>query len=173
VRHVVEQRIREAFSGVTLGSGISLHQAAVIDNYGEAVTEEEFSLLPLSEETENWTHVTFDELESDNVAHLDPEGFRFYLPAFMISVLDDYDASSMRVIGTLNALYPKDHVYEYHMPRYNELSYEQKQSVACFLEALPQLVQLHDEDKTLVEQAMSYWTPFLPIVQSVGGAHEG
>jgi hypothetical protein len=170
MRQAVEQGIRKAFSGVTLGSGISLRQAAVIDNYREGVTDEQFSLLPLSEETKKWDHVTFEELESDNIAHLDPEGFRFYLPAFMISVLDAYDACSMRVIGTLSALYPKDHLAEYHMSRYDCLSYEQKQAVACFLEALPKLVQLIDEDRKIVERAMGYWTTYLPIFRAARGA---
>jgi hypothetical protein len=165
-RQNIEQRIRDAFAEVTLGNGVSLHQAQVIDNYGDGVTEEQFSRLPLSEETERWDRVAFEELESDNVAHLDPEGFRFYLPAFMISILDEYDASSMRVIGTLSALYPKNEDAGYHMPRYNLLSYEQKQAVACFLDALSELVPLDREDETIVGRAMGYWAQFLPVIRS-------
>lgn len=161
-RDAIEQKIRKAFSGVTLGSGISLRQAAVIDNFGDAVTDEEFS-LPLSEETTNWNHVTFAELERGNVAHLDPLGFRFYLPAFMISLIDAYDSPSMRVIGTLSALYPRDHIAEYYMQRYECLSYEQKQAVACFLQVLPELVELDPEDTKIVERALNYWNVFLPV----------
>lgn len=169
-RQAVEGRIRDAFAGVALGSGISLRQAQVIDNYyGEGVTEEEFSRLPLFEETERWDRVTVEELESDNVAHLDPEGFRFYLPAFMISVLDEYVPTSMRVIGTLSALYPKEHVAVYHMPRYDLLTYPQKQAVAVFLDALPSLVALDGEDRTIVERAMRHWRQFLPILRSPEG----
>jgi hypothetical protein len=171
-RQAVEDRIRAAFAGVRLENGVSLHQAQVIDNYGEGVTQAEFARLPLSEETERWDHVTFQELESDNIAHLDPEGFRFYLPAFMISVLDDYVCSSMRCIGTISALYPKEHVLGYHMPRYNLLTYEQKQAVACFLEALPELLALDGEDRTIVERARRFWDQFLPIVRATGSAHE-
>jgi hypothetical protein len=166
LRQEVEQRIRNAFSGITLGSGISLRQAAMIDNYGEGVTDEQFSLLPLSEETIKWDQVTFEELESDNVAHLDPDGFHFYLPAFMISVIDVYDPCSMRVIGTLSALDPRDDDAGYHMPRYDLLSYQQKQAVTCFLDTLPKLVQLHDEDKKIVERARCYWTTYLATSQA-------
>jgi hypothetical protein len=162
-RDAVEQKIRKAFSGVTLGSGISLRQAAVIDNFGDGVTDEAFSLLPLSEETTNWNHVTFAELESDNVAHLDPLGFRFYLPAFMISLIEAYDSSSMRVIGTLSALYPRDHIAEYYTQRYECLSYEQKQAVACFLQVFPELVELDREHTKIVERALDYWNVFLPV----------
>jgi len=171
-REAVERRIRDAFAGVILGNGISLRQAQVIDNYGEGVTEIEFARIPLSEETQHWNRVTPEELESDNVAHLDPEGFRFYLPAFLISLLDGYDAASMRVIGTLSALYPKEHVREYHMPRFDLLTYEQKQAVAVFLDALPSLVPLDGEDGTIVERAMRYWRQFLPIVPVPQGRRE-
>lgn len=166
LRQEVKQRIRKAFSGIALGSGISLRQAAVIENYGEGVTDEEFSRLPLSEETTKWNQVTFEELESGNVAHLDPDGFRFYLPAFMISVIDVYDQCSMRVIGTLSALEPRDHEAEYHRPRYDCLSYQQKQAVTFFLDTLPKLVQLDDEDKQIVERAMCYWTTYLASSQA-------
>jgi hypothetical protein len=141
---------------VTLGDGVSLRQAQVIDNYGEGVTPSEFARLPLSEETERWDRVPLQELESDIVAHLDPEGFRYYLPAFIISLLDDYVSWSMRCIGTLSALNPKECAAGYHMPRYNLLTYEQKQAVACFLEALPDIVTLEGEDRiSLSEQCAS------------------
>src|SRR5215469_15804011 len=48
-----------------------------------------------------------DELERNCIAHLDALGFRYYIPALMLSVLDHYEPLSMRVIGTLAGLYPK------------------------------------------------------------------
>ncbi|HXO88320.1 MAG TPA: DUF6714 family protein [Candidatus Acidoferrales bacterium] len=54
-----------------------------------------------------WSQVTLDELERDCTAHLDALGFRYYIQALMLSVLDRYEPSSMRVIGTLAGLYPK------------------------------------------------------------------
>jgi hypothetical protein len=172
VRADVEQGIREAFRGVTLGGGTSLRQAQVIDNYGEGVTDEEFDRLPLSEITQSWELVPWDELESDNVAHLDPEGWRYYIPAFMLSVLEKYEGASMRVIGTLSSLYPKDDVAAYYAPRYNLLTFEQKRAIARFLEALPSLVQLGYEDSKVVERALKkYWRPYLPLIK-VGGHHD-
>jgi hypothetical protein len=164
-RASLEKIIRAAFAGVTLGDGISLRQAQVIDNYGEGVTDEEFADLPKSEVTDCWEEVSLEALESDNVAHLDPLGFRYYIPAFMLSVLEQYESASMRVIGTLSALYPKRQVAEYHMPRYNLLTYEQKQAIACFLEALPALVELEGEDRKVVERALRYWRQFLPVAR--------
>lgn len=160
-RELLVLRIRSAFAGVTLGKGVSLRQAKVIDDFGNGVTPDEFARLRLSEQTQHWDRVSLAELERDNVAHLDPEGFRFYLPALMISVVDHYDASSMRVIGTLSALYPRQTLAEYHLPRYDLLTREQKQAVAYFLYALAKLVALDVDDCTIVDRAMRYWAPFL------------
>lgn len=161
LREVVERDLRMAFAGVTLGRGTSLRQAVVIDNYGKGVSDSEFEMLPQKEVTDAWDQVPFSELESDNVAHLDLEGYRYYLPAFLISVLDNYNPLSMRVIGTLGCLYPKDLMNEYHLPRYNFLSLEQRVAVAQYLEALPRLVPLDDDDLELVQKAQEkYWGQF-------------
>lgn len=50
-RATTEKLIRTAFAGVTLGNGISLRQAQVIDRYGEDVTDAEFDALPRQEVT--------------------------------------------------------------------------------------------------------------------------
>jgi multidrug efflux pump subunit AcrB len=61
-------------------------------------------------------NASHDELEHNCIAHLDALGFRYYIPALMLSVLNRYDASSMRVIGTLGGLYPKkDSLWEHAM----------------------------------------------------------
>jgi len=48
-----------------------------------------------------------DELEIKSLAHLDALGFRYYIAALMLSVLDRYESSNLRVIGTLSGFYPK------------------------------------------------------------------
>ena len=85
---------------------MSLRQAQVADRYGEGVTDAECEALPRGEVTNSWAGVSFSELERDCVAHLDNEGLRYYLPALMLSLLSNYDPASMRVIGTISALYP-------------------------------------------------------------------
>jgi hypothetical protein len=170
LRDLVEDRIRRAFDGVTLGDGVSLRQAEVIDRHGEGVTDEEFAKLPLAEVTKQWDQVPFSELERGNVAHLDPDGFRYYIPALMLSVLSKYDSCSMRVIGTLSSLYPNGDSLAYYKLRYDALSFEQKRAIACFMQALPKLVPLWNEDIKVAERAMRYWREFLPIV--IAGAEQ-
>ena len=80
----------------------------------------------------------------------------------MLSVLANYDNASMRVIGTLSALYPKPDSWEYHMNRYSELSREQKHAVALFVSSLPNLIELDREDRIIMERALEkYWREYL------------
>jgi SAM-dependent methyltransferase len=111
---------------------------------------------------DDWSRVSRRELERDCVAHLDAEGLRYYLPALMLSVLEDYDSTSMRVIGTLAALYPKAGTLKSDVERYHPLTLDQRKAVAEFLTALPRLVELGHEDATVVERALrNYWRQFV------------
>jgi hypothetical protein len=135
IRSAVESELRKAFHGVTLGRGMSLNQAQFFDGFPDLSTH---SVPGHQGITHDWSRVSLDELELDCVAHLDALGFRYYIPALMLSVLDNYDSSSMRVIGTLGGLYPKknDGSWEYHMHRYSLLSPAQKAAIARFLRDL-------------------------------------
>jgi hypothetical protein len=158
-RTAIEAQIRAAFAGVTLGKGTSLRQAQVADRYGEGVTEAEYKALPRAELTNSCADVSFSELERDCVAHLDNDGLRYYLPALMLSLLSNYDPASMRVIGTISALYPAAIGPE---RRYTYLTDDQHQAVAFFVEALPRLVALTTEDSKRVSRALrNYWGRFV------------
>lgn len=161
-RSIIALGIRNAFQGVQLGAGTSARQTEVIDRYGEGCTPSQFAAIPLQEVTNNWTSIPSGELERVQVAHLDAEGFRYYLPALMLSILENYDSSSLRVIGTLLALYPKHEHWDYHMERYKKLSDAQKSAIAAFLSGLTSSVALSTEDQKLVIRSMrNYWDQFL------------
>jgi hypothetical protein len=162
----VIRAIESAFCGVTLEGGTSLKQARVADRYGEGVTDEQFAALPLTENVDDWRKLSVSDFEPDPcVAHFDAEGLRYYLPALMISVLQDYNPSSMRVIGTLSSLYPKRDAWPYHMERYKLLNDAQRRAIAVFVQALPTLVSLNTEDSTRMRRALEYyWKRWLPLV---------
>jgi len=162
IRGAVERNIRAAFRGVTLGAGITLRGAQLIDG-GSASSGEQTQPFTGGEIIDDWELVQLGELDRDSVAHLDALGFRYYIPALMLSVLKHYDSSSMRVIGTLTGLYPKkDNAWEYHMQRYSLFDATQKTAIAQFLEALPKLVDLDSTDKSTAERAVrDYWGKYL------------
>jgi hypothetical protein len=162
-RRAVEVEIRVAFRGIALGRGISLRQARFADRFEDAAWNAHSDSLGQGEIKDDWSKVPMDELESDCIAHLDALGFRYYIPALMLSVLDHYESSSMRVIGTLSGLYPKkDSSWKYSMSRYSLLNAAQKIAIARFLAALPELVELGFQDQKIVPRALrNYWGEFL------------
>ncbi len=162
-REHLEREIRAAFAGVTLGRGVSLRQAEALDDYCNNISEQAYRELPLSEVTGAWDAVPSAELERNNVAHLDPEGWRYYIPALMLSVLRHYEPASLRVIGTLSSLYPKHKPDSYDLLRYDLLNDQQKQAIAHYLDALPNLLPLNWQDSKVVERALrNYWKQYLP-----------
>jgi len=72
LRRTVEDRIRAAFHAVALGRGVSSRQAQAIDSGARSASSD-------IEETNDWAQITLDELERDCIAHLDAEGFRYYI----------------------------------------------------------------------------------------------
>jgi hypothetical protein len=155
--------MRTAFAGVTLGNGVSLRQAQVADRLSEGVSKADFDALPRHEITDDWSRVPFEELERDCVAHLDPEGFRYYLPALMLSVLSSYDSASMRVIGTIMALHAKPLHRDYQERRFAIMTDAQLGAIAVFMTALPELVDLEIDDRKRVTRSVeNYWRRYLP-----------
>ena len=163
IRRTLESDVQMSFRGVDLGGGISLRQAQFADHYRDDVTNANSVSHGPREIVDDWSKVPLDELERDCIAHLDAAGFRYYIPALMLSVLNHYDSTSMRVIGTLSGLYPKKgDGWEYDMQRYSLLNHVQKTAIARFLAALPKLVELDLADQKIVSRALrNYWGEYL------------
>jgi len=82
--------IVRAFDGVTLGYGITLHEAIAIDDYK---TQEERMAARRLDKERQWQDVSAAALlECESaLSFLDESGFRYYLPAFMVKGLEDWD----------------------------------------------------------------------------------
>ncbi len=74
----------EAFSGVTLGSGVGLLEADGLDNYA---TEQQLAEYRANDEKLDWTALPLKSLNaySSSLSFFDAEGMRFHLPAFLIT----------------------------------------------------------------------------------------
>lgn len=110
--------------------------------------------------TNNWKEIPVSQLdEAECLAHFDRRGFKYYIPALMLRLLENYDPTSMMTIGTLSILYPKTKDWD-HL--YSRLTKQQYQAIALYLQSLPNLVELDTEDKTVVERAFNnYWLKYL------------
>jgi hypothetical protein len=158
-RHKIEAAIREAFAGVHLGGGVSLVEAEAIDGYYERMSLAEAHRLRQFEITDNWTALATSELDSENLAHLDPEGLRYYLPAFMLRVLDDYQPGEMWCIGTMARLDQRDpHPFGF----IELLTNAQRAAIAAYVEALPELVELDYQDAAIIDRSLAQvWRAYI------------
>lgn len=132
------EAIRIAFFGVPRG-GISIHEAEVIDSYGSAEEREEARRL----DTEtSWDRVPDLDIENCTTAlcHLDPDGWRYYIPAYMIWSLRHFRVNDSNVsdftIYTFDPSASDRGVREYNLARYRLLDDAQSRAVCRFLRYL-------------------------------------
>jgi len=105
--YVVNQ-IGDAFSGVSLGNGVSLNEANVIDAYG---TQEERAAAREQDERHDWQRIADEDIEDrpSVLCFMDDEGLRFHLPAYMRYTLRRYrESKSMSVDSTIYQLVNPD-----------------------------------------------------------------
>ncbi len=130
------EQITKAFDGVSRDNGVSLHEARAIDDYegesGRAAARQK--------DTESrWQDVPVQWLEefSDVFHFFDAKGFRYYLPAYMIWAIKNYQITKSNSLDMM--IYSLD-VYEdkdfpdydpYH--RFRLFNQEQVKAVAAFL----------------------------------------
>lgn len=175
-RAVIEAALREAFAGVTLGGGVSLRQAALLDATDEEAEAGEIARARTGEVIDDWAAIPAAELARDNIAQLDAAGLRYYLPALAIWLLDRYDDAAGRladegvgltVIGVLGALAPSDLFADELYEVYDGFTAAQRAALAAYVAALPALVHLEPSDAERVAVAIDeYWSQFSPA----GGA---
>ena len=155
----LKKLINEAFKNVTLEDGVSLHQAEVMDNYGEGVTAKEFEMLPESEITNDWATISASELNNHlYLVYMDAKGFRYYIPAFMMNALNEYEDGYV----VFNLLPEKGDLWEYKMAQYALLDDDQRKAIAQFLQWAPYLLDFDLMDEMDAENALkNYWHQYL------------
>ena len=165
----LQELMKAAFYSVTLDGGMSIRQAEVCDNYGtdnegRQVTDADFAAIPRSEITDDWTSIPLAELERyPYLAYLDAKGFRYYIPAFLLSLFEDAQGTSMRVISTLPSVRPTRDLWLHHMQQYELLSEAQRSAIATLLFYLQDYPRLDTSDRHIVSAALqTYWSQYLP-----------
>lgn len=103
-RRELLRQIEEAFAGVELGDGVSLHETIVIDDYG---TAEERSEARRHDEKHDWRKLIDDPelLAVHGIGgpnFFDDRGFRFHLPAYLsVAVVDLYREDADVILGSV------------------------------------------------------------------------
>src|SRR5262245_7669952 len=122
--------IEEAFRGVQLGDGVSLHETVIIDNYGGP---EARAAAREPDEKHDWRRLVGDpELVRisgvGGLSFYDAAGLRFHLPAYLSLAVIDFDrVDAGNVLESL--LFHLTHFSEYNVGRLSVLDSAQRQCV--------------------------------------------
>jgi hypothetical protein len=165
----IEAEISRSFAGVTRDGGTTLHEAEVIDAYG---SEAERAAARELDKDRRWQDVPdhLIETHSDTLCFVDPKGFRYYLPAYMVWALRHFQTSDSfsvnHVIYSLTireGFYTKkklnDEMREWNLERFRLFTDDQARAICCFLRFMAD-----QEDHVDVCQALQaldgYWGGF-------------
>lgn len=149
--------IRMAFENVQRGNGVSLREADVIDGYG---TQEERKEARAKDTENSWQGVPHEDIEHFSwvFPFLDPVGFRYYIPAYMIWCLH-HDSDS--VDATICALKAHENVKHKtkESARIEIFNTEQSKAIAMFLACM---IQCDRCDQRVAKRTFDkYWSKFL------------
>ena len=154
----VIEAIRLAFANVPRGS-ISLHEAEVIDDYG---SEEERAEARRLDTESSWDRVPDSHIEecTSALCHLDPHGWKYYVPAYMIWTLGHFGASDSVVpeftIYTFDPSVNDPRLREYSMERFRLLDSAQSGAVCRFLRYIADRFAFRQANEALA----AYWARF-------------
>jgi hypothetical protein len=152
--------IERAFSGVLLEGGIGIHEANVIDDYGDEDQRRQ-ARLGDSKSWVGWQDIPDDTLRRHytTFCFVDSKGFKYLIPAYMRFVLRNYEEDgSASIDSTIYALAPDN----YNFDGFAELlTLQQKRAIKKFLEFL--ILDVGDDlvDASAASTAYeSYWCQF-------------
>jgi len=163
--------IEEAFRGVELGDGVSLHETVVLDDYGGP---EERRAARVADEKHDWrTLVGGPELirptsmdgrtaGMGGLSFYDAAGLRFHLPAYLsVAVSDPYgEDAAGNVVADLLFFLTNFSMSQYRQEGFALLSAQQRACVRELLKYLRDLYDFPDNGPLLAEidEAIgSYW----------------
>lgn len=152
------EEIRHAFRDVSRDNGVTLHEALVIDNYGSDAERSDARKLDLDH---HWKDVPDQLIEANDsvLCFMDPKGLRYYLPAYMVWSLRNFQGSDAfshnHPIYTL-VLSESGSMRQGDLERFQVFNEEQARAICKFLRFMAQ----QDEEIVSVEQARTALSAF-------------
>lgn len=154
--------IEEAFAGINRGSSVTLHETDVLDACG---SEKERARARKQDTEKRWQDVRDDDIENHQNAlcFLDPDGFRYYLPAYMRWSLRYFKSSgSLSSDSTIYALGPSGNkgVTDWNRSRWEVFTHRQSQVILAYLRFMAEQGEDY-ADSFMAELAINaYWNQF-------------
>lgn len=151
------QMIEDAFRGVELGDGVSLHETIAIDNYEGAAQREASRAL---DEKQDWRKLLgapelVEIVYVGGLSFYDAAGLRFHLPAYLsLAVIAPDREDTSNVLESL--MFHLTDSSDYNLARFSILDGPQRQ---CVREVLVFLRSEHELESTELDQAIAgYWS---------------
>jgi len=149
------QAIEQAFRGVDLGDGVSLHEADVIDDYGGTEARQ---AARVPDEKHDWRKLVGDPEFTRIMSALsfyDAAGLRFHLPAYLsLAVIEPEGNNTGDMMESL--LFHLTHLDEYNLERFAILDASQWMCVRNVLVYLKDVYETKDEK--LDQAIQGYWS---------------
>jgi len=153
--------IESAFDGVPRPE-TSLRQFVLTDQKGMAgtITDEEWRIAGITRTDAKWQDISALEIEHCDcqLAHMQSEEFRYYLPAYMIYSLShaqDSVLESMIPGSVVFGLTPSKNNPSYSASQYKLLDSPQRKAVTAFLAYMAN--NANDYDRKDAKRALSFW----------------
>ena len=159
----IVSEIEQAFGSVTRGGGVTLYETDVLDSCG---SEKERIKARKKNTEKRWQDVPDQDIEDHQSAlcFLDPEGFRYYLPAYMRWSLRHFKSSdSLSSDSTIYALGPSGNkgVTDWNRARWGVFTQRQCQVILSYLRFMIEQGEDH-ADSVMAELAINaYWNQFI------------
>ena len=157
--------IEEVFAGVTIGDSCSLREAELEGQYGmnRGVTLKEREMARSKDVLDNWKNIAYEDIRdiSAPFSFLTDEGFRYYIPAYMIGTLSimesqDYSPFDTPLCTVFALTYRTPGTYRPH--QFKILDDMQIQAVTRFLEYIIKDYKEYKYDILTAREALQlYW----------------
>lgn len=168
-RQTLIETIAEAFADVLREDGVSLHQARVIDAYGGPAEEAQARLLDTDG---HWWEVPDERIAElyEALSFVDPKGFRYYIPAYMIWTLKHYRSTdSNSVDSTVYAFLIYGGLEEWTQTRFEILNQPQRRAVCWFLQYIVRFGRRYADTPSAQLALDQYWGQFCSPELPLGG----
>lgn len=162
-RETLIHDITDTFRAVRREDGITLHQAHVLDGYGSEAEQAEARAL----DTDSYWWDVPDAVMATLPAplnFLDPVGFRYYIPAYMIWTLKHHRISqSFTIDYTIYAFLIYENSREHTRQRFELMNGAQKQVICRFLRYFTTFGADAVDSRSAQQALDKYWSQFCDV----------
>lgn len=154
------EEITAAFNGVSREDGVTLHEAMALDDYGGPEERQKAR----AQDTENrWQDVPDEDIRSSDAVlnFLDPKGFRYYIPAFLVWYLTfidsedpDFWSNNFDSVDFQLQAGRKGDVSDHYLSNFTFLTHEQSKAIAHFLVLMAEREDLYHAEYHAEKEAL-------------------